>query len=155
MIVSACGRGTQPDVMRQAQLVVTSASPGPTAGTVAITYIGNDGVVTTDTLSLITHGATPTTQTLSKGAQSIAGGNIAGLVGGTAPVWLELGSTGAISVPVDPGTQDVVFTSEGTDGGAEAIGTVVAGVLGTITPTTALNATHTYSFGYTFVSPNS
>jgi hypothetical protein len=144
----------QPDVMRQAALVVTSASPGPTAGTVAITYIANDGTTQTDTLSLITVGATPTTQVLSKGVQHIASATIAGLVGGTAPVWLELGSTAVISVPVDPGAVDVVFTKETIDTGNEAIGTVSTATLASIAPTTVPNATHTYSFGYTFTSPS-
>ena len=145
----------QPDVMRQAQVVVTSASPGPTAGTVSISYIGNDGVTTTDVISLITVGATPATHTLSKGVQFINSATIAGLVGGTAPVWMELGTTSALSVPVDPGAQDVTFLSAQDDAGNQTLGTPVVGVLGTITVNPALNATHTYSWGYTMLSVDS
>lgn len=141
----------QPDVMRPAQLVITAlASPGPSAGSVAIAYTGNDGVATTDTFSAVTVGVTPVTFQTSKGVAHFTSVTNSALAGGTAA--LTLGSVAILSVPVDPGAKDFTETREAVASGVVSNGTVSATILGSITPTSAPNGTLVYSFGYTFLA---
>jgi hypothetical protein len=143
----------QPDTMRPVNVEVGTGTTAITAGTVAVTYIGNDGVSGTDTLSLVCALSTSTTQGLSRGVQTISAITVAGVVGGTSP-WFRMSTTAAVSVPVDPGTIDFSVTREYDAGATIAVGTLAV-ALGSITPTTAPNATVTYAFNYEFVAPNS
>jgi len=141
-----------PDVMRPVNVEVGTGTTAITAGTVAVTYVGNDGLSGTDTLSLVCALSTAVTQALSRGVVTISGISVAGVVGGTSP-WLRLSTTAAVSVPVDPGAVDFAVTREYDAGATIAVGTLSTATLGSLTPTTAPNATVTYSFAYSYTSP--
>lgn len=143
----------QPDVMRPAQLVVTQfASPGPSAGSMALTYYANDGTTQIDSFSLANANVTsPYTAQTSKGVAHFLTGAISGLAGSG---YFSLGSIASLSVPLAGQAQDITFLKETIDTGDETVGTKSTTILGTITPTTAPNATHTYSFVYTTIAPD-
>lgn len=143
----------QPDVMRQAQVVVTQfASPGPSAGSMALTYNANDGSTQVDTFALTNANVTsPYTAQTSKGVAHWITGAVSGLTGSG---FFSLGSTATLSVPIALSAQNITFIKETIDTGDEAVGTKSTVTLGSIAPTTAPNATHTYSFAYTSTSPD-
>jgi hypothetical protein len=143
----------QPDTLRPVNVEVGTGTTAITAGTVAVTYIGNDGAVGTDTLSLACPLSSAVTQGLSRGVDTISSIVVAGVVGGTSP-WLRLSTTAAVSLPVAPGAIDFSVNREYDAGATVAIGALAA-ALGSITPTTAPNGTVTYSFGYTYTAPTS
>lgn len=141
----------QPQVMRPVNVEVGTGTAAITAGTVAVTYRGNDGLVATDTLPLACAASAAVTQGLSRGVVNISSIVVAGLVGGTAP-WLRLSTTPAVSLPVDPGAVDFAVLQEYDGANTIAVGPL-APALGSITPTTAPNGTLTYTFFYSYVSP--
>lgn len=140
-----------PDVMRPVNVEVGTGTTAITAGTVAITYRGNDGAVATETLSLVCALSTAVTQQLSRGVVSISAIVTSGVVGGTSP-WLRLSTTAGVAVPVDVSSTGFAVTREYDAGATIAIGTLGA-ALGSIVPTTAPNGTVTYSFAYSYTSP--
>jgi hypothetical protein len=142
----------QPDVMRQVTVEVGTGTTAITAGNLAVTYAGNDGLTGTDTISLVCPLSASTTQFLSRGVVTISSMTVSGLVGGTAP-WLRMSTTAAISLPVDQQPAAFVITREYDANATIAIGAVTAATVGTVTPTTAPNGTVTYSFMYNYVSP--
>ena len=148
----AASIANQPDIPRQVVAVIGTGTTAISAGTVSVTYTGNDGQSTVDVLSAITPASTNRTLTLSKGVGQVASVSIAGLVGGTSP-FIHMDTTTMLTLPVDPGAVDVAVYKENVDGANETVGTLSTTVLGGITPTTAPNGTHTYSFGYTFTAP--
>lgn len=141
----------QPDVARPANVVIGTGTAAITAGSLAMTYTGNDGVVTTDTVSLVLAASSGNTISTSKGMQKIATMIVSGLAGGTSP-FIHIDTTAAVSVPVDVGAVDFGVYGEIVDGAVETVGTL-ATALGSIAPTTAPNGTHLYSFNYNFVAP--
>lgn len=143
-----------PNELRQVQAVVGAGTLAITAGTVAVTYVGNDGLSGTDTLSLITAASGTSTLSLSRGVNTISTITVSGLVGGASP-YIEFGTTAALSVPVAPNAVDFAVQREYDAGATIAVGALVNGVLGTIIPTTAPNGTVTYSFAYSYVAPTS
>src|ERR1019366_1703471 len=84
---------TQPIDIRPVQVVIGNGSPGITAGQLAITYIGNDGQTTTDTISAVMTYNTSTTTYLSKGVAHITTAVISALAGGGSPY--NIGNTTA------------------------------------------------------------
>lgn len=142
----------QVDVPRPAVVVIGTGAAAITAGVASLTYIANDGTTQIDVVPLNLLASTGATVVTSKGVQKMVTGVVSGLVGGSSP-FIHIDTTATISVPVDPGAVDFGVYAEYVDGVAETNGAVVAGSLGGITPTTAPNGTHLYSFGYTFVSP--
>ncbi len=142
----------QPDVTRQAALVVGTGTTAVTAGSIALTYIANDGTTQTDTFSAVVGASATTTQFTSKGVVHIASGTVSGLVGGTSP-FVYLGSTSVLSVPVSPGATDFSVQKENVTGADETVGTLSTVTLGSIAPTSAPNGTRTYSFMYTYYGP--
>lgn len=140
-----------PDVMRPVDVEVGTGTTAITAGTVAITYTGNDGLSATETLNLSTALSTSLTQTLSRGVVTISAIAVAGVVGGTSP-WLRFSTKAQVSVPVAPGAVDFAVSREYDAGATVAVG-ALSTALGSITPTTAPNATVTYSFAYSYTSP--
>ena len=144
---------TQPGVMRPVNIEVGTGTLAITAGTAAVTYVGNDGVSGTDTFSLACPLSSSLTQGLSRGVDTISSIVIAGVVGGVSP-WIRLSTTAALSVPVAPGAIDFVVNREYDAGATIAVG-ALATALGSITPTTAPNSTVTYSFFYTYTAPTS
>jgi|SRR5580692_5525190 hypothetical protein len=141
----------QPDVMRPVNVEVGTGTTAITAGNIAVTYLGNDGVTGTDNFSADCALSSSTTQGLSRGVDSISSIVVTGLIGGTSP-WVRLSTTAGVSVPVGANAIDVTFTREYDAGATIAIGTPQAAI-GSIDPTTAPNGTVTYSFAYSFVSP--
>ena len=141
-----------PDVMRPVNFEWGTGTTAISAGTATVTYVGNDGVSGSDVIPLATALSTANTHTLSRGVVSITNIVIAGLVGGTSP-WRRVSTTAALSVPVDPNAVDFAVTREYDAGATIAVGTVLTSAIGSITPTTAPNATVTYSFNYTYISP--
>lgn len=143
----------QPDVPRPANIVIGTGTGAVSAGSLVLSYTGNDGSATVDTLSMVLGASAGNTLTTSKGMVKIASAVVSGIAGGTSP-FIHIDTTAAISVPVDAGASGLAVYSETADGVAETVGTLAA-ALGSIAPTTAPNGTHTYSFGYTFTSPAS
>ena len=141
----------QPDTMRPVTVEVGTGTTAITAGTVTVAYVANDGQTQTDVFSLVAALSTSVTQTLSKGAVTVSSITVAGVVGGTSP-WFRMSTTAAVSIPVAPGTVDFAVTREYDAGATIAIGALVS-ALCSITPTTAPNATVTYSFAYYYVAP--
>jgi hypothetical protein len=140
-----------PDVMRPVNIEVGTGTLPITAGTIAVTYTGNDGTVGTDTFSAVCAASTAVTQGLSRGVSTISSIVASGVVGGVAP-WRRMSTTAAVAVPVGANVIDVSFIREYDAGATIALGT--PGVaLGSIAPTTAPNGTVTYSFAYDYVSP--
>jgi hypothetical protein len=141
----------QPDVPRAVTVEVGTGTAAISAGSAAVTYTGNDGLVGTDTFSLVCGASSGVTQFLSRGCVTISTITVSGVAGGTSP-WLRMSRTAALSVPVPPQSVDVVFTREYDSGATIALGTPSSTILGTITPTTAPNGTVTYSWLYGAVS---
>jgi hypothetical protein len=142
----------QPDVPRQGAVVVAAGTSAVTGGTISIPYLANDGTSQVDVFSLAAPASGTATTFTSKGIVHLSAPTVAGLVGGTSP-GIQIDSTAAISVPVNPGAKDVVFIKETTNAGDETVGTASAVTLATITPSSAPNASHTYGFMYSFNAP--
>jgi len=143
---------TQPTVMRPVTFEVGTGTGAITAGTATIVYVGNDGQIDTDVLSLVCSASSSVTQYLSRGVVTISSITIAGLTGGTSP-WARMSTTATLSMPVEPGAVDFTVNREYDNNATIAVGALLSTVLGSITPTTAPNATLNYSFSYTYVSP--
>jgi hypothetical protein len=143
---------TQPAVMRPVNVEWGTGTTAITAGTVTVTYVGNDGISGSDVIPLSIALSTASTVGLSRGVDTITSITVAGLVGGTSP-WIRLSTTAALSLPVSPGTVDLTVTREYDAGATIAVGSLGVS-LGSVFPTTAPNGTVTYSFNYTYVSPN-
>jgi hypothetical protein len=152
---AACTNGTkavaaQPDVPRPVQAIFYPGTTAVTAGTLALTYVANDGTTVTDTFSLITAASTNLTLNSSKGVVSMTSQVVAAMAGGTSPA-VKIGTTATLALPVPPGVQDVALIFE-NDAGTLSLGTTSGSLW---TPVTAPNATVTYTAGYTFIAPNS
>ena len=106
----------QPEVPRQVSVEVGTGTTAITAGSVAVTYLGNDGLSGTDTFSLVCTASASVTQFLSRGCVSISSVAVSGVVGGLSP-WFRMSRTSMLAVPVPPGAIDIAFTRE-YDGGA-------------------------------------
>jgi hypothetical protein len=141
----------QPDVMRPVNVEIGTGTTAITAGSVTVTYVGNDGASGSDVIPAAMAASTAVTTALSRGVMTITSAVVAGVAGGTSP-WVRLSRTAALSVPVDPGTIDFVVTREYDAGATIAVGTLSTS-LGSIIPTTAPNGTVTYGFNYNFVAP--
>jgi hypothetical protein len=142
-----------PDVLRQVELIVGAGTLAITAGSLAATYIGNDGVPGTDTLSLSCPASATVTQYLTRGVDTITSLVVSGLVGGASP-FLEMGTTTTISVPVGPSAVDISFEREYDSSATIAVGTPSSVTVASIAPTTTPNGTVTYSFVYSYVTPD-
>ena len=143
----------QPDVPRPVTVEVGTGTAAITAGTATITYVGNDGQTDVDVFSLVCPASGAVTQYLSRGCITVSSVVVAGVVGGTSP-WFRMSTTAALAVPVPPGAIDIAFLREYDAGATIALGTPSSTILGAITPTTAPNGTVTYSFLYSYVSPD-
>lgn len=141
----------QPDVMRPLNVIIGTGTSAPTAGSVAIAYVANDGSTQTDTFTTLPAASGSVTQATSKGVAHINTITIAGVTGGTSP-WLRVDTTAAIAVPIGVGAQDFKETLEFHDGTVETNGTLQTS-LGCIAPSTAPNGTHTFGFAYTWIQP--
>lgn len=139
----------QPDVGRVCNVRVDPSTLAITAGVIALNYTANDGTTQTDTLPLSVALSTLLTQPTSKGVLHLNSAIVTGLVGGATPK-VQIDDTNSLALQVDAGFQSFAVTKANVDGADEVIGTVNAAA-GSITPTTAPNATHTYGFAYTYL----
>lgn len=141
-----------PDVMRPVEVIWHAGAAAITAGTLTVNYTGNDGVATSDVISLVSALNTTNTAFLSKGAIAVASASVAGLVGG-GTTFLYASTDANLSLPVAGGAIDISVSREYDAGATVAVGALLTNVLASITPTNAPNATRTYSFFYSFTSP--
>lgn len=149
----------QPIVPRQLQAVIDPGTLAISAGTLTLTYVGNDGAVHADALSLVTAVSTLLTVATSFGVEHLTSAIITGLAGGVG--WLRgIGTNGVLALPVPAGAASIVGTRESiiststlgiSTGVDEAVGSVVPSS-GLWTPTTAPNATQMLSIGYNYVA---
>lgn len=139
-----------PDVPRQLAFVVNTGAT-ITAGALTLVYTTNTGVPQTDTLSLIAAGSVAVTLTSSKGCARLTSATVSGLVGGTSPN-IQGGINAVLALPVDGNVAGLTVTAATVD----AVSDVLPAQSGTdkslITPNTAPNGTHTYTFGATYFS---
>lgn len=140
----------QPDVMRQAFVRIDPGTSAITAGVVTVVYVANDGTTQTDVISLVTAASTVLSTNFSKGVLSVSSATIAtNFVGGATPK-IQIGTNANLAVPVNQNASNFSLVYEQDD----TTVTLGSGAgYGIVTPVNAPNATHSYSFGYTFVAP--
>lgn len=142
----------QPDVPRQAQLVVAPGTSGITAGNASISYYDNSMTLRTDTFSLIMPATTIASTALSYGVSFFETGLIvAGVSGGASP-GIQIDSTGALAMSVDNNFTNFNVVADWLNAASVTVGTV-ASTSACYTPTSAPNGTKNYSFGYTYSAP--
>lgn len=154
----------QPDVPRQLQAVCTTGTGTLTAGSVALNYAANDGTTQTDVLNFGAADVTGTvTLTTTKGVEHLNSAVVGSpVIGGTGPT-VVLGTNAYIALPLEPGQVNFAVTKEtkitptnGTLGlsvpADETVSTLTVST-GLISPTTAADGTHSFSFGYTYNYP--
>jgi hypothetical protein len=140
----------QPDVPRQAQAIVIPGTLAVTAGVLTLTYVANDGTTTVDALSVVTAASTTLTVFTTKGVVTMTSQVLSAVAGGVSPT-IQIGTNGVLAVPINPNDQDVTLIREYNDGAAATQGTIAA--FGLVTPHVAPNGTHTFTFGYTTLTP--
>lgn len=140
----------QPDCPRVCALAVATGTSAITAGTTAMVYTANDGTTQTDTFSLVAAASSATTTNTSKGVVHLTSVTTAGLVGGASP-GVQVNDTNILSMIVDTGFVNFLALKESVDGADETIGTVTTSAA-SISPTTAPNGTHNYSFMGSFTT---
>jgi hypothetical protein len=141
----------QPDVPRQLQFVVIPGTSAITAGSLTVTYVGNDGQTHADALSLVTAASTNSTITTTWGVETLTSAVVAGLTGGASPTLMG-GTNNAIAVPLPPRAVDFALTKVLVDG-VNSTTTTVTTSTGLVTLATAPNGLHQYGLGYSFVYP--
>jgi hypothetical protein len=139
----------QPDVPRKLQAVVAPGAAAISAGSLTLTYTDASGQAQADSFALTTPASTNLTFSTSHGVARIASAVVSGIAGGSSPT-IAVGTTNALGLPAVQGAFSFAVFKEVKDGADETVGTVDA-TGGTVTPTTAPNGTHSFSFGYTFV----
>jgi hypothetical protein len=141
----------QPDVARKLQVRVVT---GSTAGTLTLVGVGASGQAVTQAIDISTSGGTRTVITNDAYA-TLTSATISGGSGFAGTVGIGLGA--ALGLPVNKSpvaTAFAVYKAQ-VNGLDEAVGTVDA-TAGTIIPTTAPDAAHSYAFWYNFtVTPTS
>ena len=153
---TSLGNGTlsianQPDFPRQ---LAVRADPGTlaiSAGNVALTYVGNDGVTRTDNISLITGASTIVSTLTSRGVMTLTSAVVTALAGGASPA-IQINDTNSLGLAVDAGFVGFSVIKEVDDATNVTIGTV-ASTAASIVPSTTPNGTHTYGFGYSYTMP--
>jgi hypothetical protein len=140
----------QPDVPRLGALRVDPGTSAITAGNVAIDYYANTGDRYTDNISLVMPATTPVTTNTTYGVVILNSVIVTALAGGASPK-IQLNNTNVLALEVNPGFASFSVFREETDGTNGTIGTVSSTAAG-ITPSTAPNGTHSYSFFHKFTS---
>jgi hypothetical protein len=140
--LTIAGQPDYPRKLQVRQVIVTAI----TAGILTIVGINNAGQTITETVSLIAS-ATQTLKTVNAFAH-VTSATVSGLVGGgDGTLGIGVAADLALSIPATfSGLQ--VFKAN-VDNADEAVGTVDTAA-GTISPTTAPNGTHSYTFYYSF-----
>lgn len=142
----------QPDVMRQAAVVISAGTSALTAGNLAVTYLGNDGQSGVDNVSTIVAASGTATIFLSRGVAHFTSGVITGVAGGASPTY-EIGSTNALALAVDPNAGAIALNKEDNSGSDVAVGTIQSASLGCVVPHANPNGTLTYAWAYTYLAP--
>lgn len=157
--------GAQPDVPRQLAAIATPQSGSTmTAGLLTLVYTANDSTTQTDALNFCASGAISgaTTLTTSKGVERVTSATVSGVVGGGTAT-IQVGTNAYIALPLEPGftswgiiKETKMTPTNGTLGlmvpADETISTTMIST-GLISPTTAVDGTHQFSFGYTYTMP--
>jgi len=156
----------QPVPMRNVDFVIGGNTAAMT-GTLTVIYLANDGLSTTDLLSLSTPAGTAgvagNTLHLSKCVAVLSSATITGLNATIGSPFLYAGTTATVGVPVPPGTSITSLTAvkemdqaslaaTSTDQGTN-IGTFSSVTLGAFTPHTAPATTVAYQLYYSFLAP--
>lgn len=140
----------QPDYPRKLQIRIvigTTTTTAITAGTLTLVGTNPQGQTITEFISLIQN-ASATLQTANAYAH-LTSGTVAGYVasGSGTGNTLGIGVSAQLGLPLPAGFTNLNVFKENVDNADEVVGTVDY-VAGTISPTTAPNATHNYSFWY-------
>lgn len=143
------GAITQPDIPRQLQGVVIPGAAAITAGALTLVYNNTQGVASTDTISLVTGSGVNLTFTTSQGCARLTSAIVAGLVGGSTPT-VELGTNTVLALPADVGQSGLAVYKAVVDDADDTLPTQSASDGHLVTPNTAPNGTHTFSFGINF-----
>lgn len=141
----------QPDVPRQLAAVLTPGAAAVTAGVLTVVYTDNDGVVTTDALSLITALSVSKTMTTTRGVTHVTSATITGFAGGSSPT-IVIGTTAVLALPAEQGKAGLVVYKADMDSVDVALPTQSGPQNDFVTPATAPNGTHVYTMGYSFFS---
>jgi len=141
----------QPDVPRQLSVRFDTGTSAVTGGNLALRYVGNDGVDTTENISAVAPASTLLTVTTSKGVVSVTSAIVTGVAGGASPK-IQVNDTNSLSVQVDPSFTGVVFNQTFADSVAEGQ-SAVASSAASWTPSTTPNGTHTYGASYSYSAP--
>jgi hypothetical protein len=141
----------QPDVPRQCALRVSPGTSPITAGLATLTYVANDGQSQVDAVSLVMPGTAVVTTNTTKAVAVMNSVVITALAGGATPL-TQVNDTNSLGLPVDPGYIDFTVVRESDDNANVTIGTVASSAA-SVTPSTAPNGTHVYSFGYSYSAP--
>lgn len=142
----------QPDYMRKLQVRIVLGTPGTTnitAGTLTLVGINNAGQTITEVISLVT--AVTVTIVTTNCFAHLTSGTVAGYTasGSGTGNTLGIGVGAALGLSVPSTFSGLQVFKANVDNADEAVGTVDTAA-GTITPTTAANGTHSYTFNYSF-----
>lgn len=138
----------QPDVPRLASVRVDPGTSAISAGNVAVNYIGNDGQTITDNISAVTAATTIVSTNTSRGVVHINSVVVTGVSGGASP-GVQMDSLNSLAVLVDPGFVDFAGLKATVDNADSGIASVQSSAA-CITPSTAPNATHSFSLVASF-----
>lgn len=141
----------QPDIPRQAVVVVDPGTSALTAGVLALAYLGNDGVNRTESISLAGPGTTIMSTTTSRGVQTVTSAIVTAVVGGASPK-VQINDTNALALVVDPNFTAFNLNRQYGNGVATTGGTV-GSTAAVFTPTLTPNGTHTFGFNYSYQAP--
>lgn len=136
----------QPTQPCKLQVRITDGNGSITAGTLTLVGVNAKGQAVTQVINLA--GGTRTVTTDEAYAR-LTSGTVAALAGHGAGDNVGIGQSAALGLPLPPNATGLVVFRAEVDGAVEAVGTVDA-TAGTIIPTTAPNATHTYTFWFTY-----
>ena len=142
----------QPDFPRKLQIRIvigTTTTTAITAGTLTLVGTNLAGQTVTEAISLVANAST-TLQTANVYAHLTSGTVAAYAAAGSGTGnTLGIGVSAQLGLPLPAGFTNLVVNKEDVDNADEAVGTVDP-VAGSISPTTAPNATHNFDFWYTF-----
>ena len=140
----------QPDFPRKLQIRIvigTTTTTAITAGTLTLVGTSPQGQTVTEVISLIQN-ASATLQTANAYAHLTSGVVAAYAANGSGTGnTLGIGVSAQLGLPLPAGFTNLNVFKENVDNADEAVGTVDY-VAGTVSPTTAPNATHNYDFYY-------
>lgn len=142
----------QPDFPRKLQIRVvigTTTTTAITAGTLTLVGTNAQGQAVTEVVSLIAN-ASVTLQSVNAYAHLTSATVAAYAANGSGTGnTLGIGVSAQLALTLPPGFSNLIVFKEDVDNADEAVGTVDA-TAGTVSPTTAPNASHNFDFWYSF-----